>query len=591
MPDVLKRVGRFDLLRVIGRGGAAVVYLALQRDLQRHVALKELSPYHLADSTFAERFVEESRLAGAMNHPNVVTVHEFFEDAGVPYIAMEYLPHGSLRQYIGRLTTAQIVGVLEGVLAGLAHGEAHGIVHRDLKPENLLVSADGRVKIADFGVARAYSKAATRAVVTVTGTTIGTPSYMSPEQATGGELTPATDLYSLGVVAWELLAGQVPFEETDTPVAVLYRHVHEPIPSVRTVDPSIDEGIARWLERMLAKAPEDRFPSADVAWVELEDVALELLGPRWRREARITVAGQPPPTTGRTLTPAPFESDSVAAAGGGPDSGSAGGAGGEGVDGGEGVAGGEGVTGRQTGEAMQPRWGQVSETVGGPAIEPGPPGSGGGVAVADPPETTLAPRRPRERGHTTLMRIARRHRMTEAEPETRDGGLNRRLAALGMLAAVALAAVAGVLLGSPSAPIHRGPTAAQLRAREAEIAAQRVHATAVRTADESLTQIVTRLGVTRTRDLGRVLNASTPRDQTTAVSAIGRAYSSAARQVAAVSPTVAGTSTLHAALSRLASDYGRAASAGGADNGTRWNRAWTAIRADETRLGSLVARL
>lgn len=263
MPEVLRRVGRYDLLQVIGRGGAAVVYLALQRDLQRYVALKELAPYHAADMTFAERFVEESRVAGGMSHANVVTVHEFFEDGGVPYIAMEYLPHGSLRQYVGELTTAHVAGVLEGVLAGLSHGEAHGIVHRDLKPGNLLVAVDGRVKIADFGVARAYNKAATRAVVTMAGTTTGTPAYMSPEQALGTDLTPATDLYSLGVVAWEMLAGQVPFEENDTPVAVLYRHVHEPVPSVRSVAPEIDAGVADWLQRMLAKRPEDRFQSAD----------------------------------------------------------------------------------------------------------------------------------------------------------------------------------------------------------------------------------------------------------------------------------------------------------------------------------------
>src|SRR5579875_2963888 len=249
MPEVLKRVGRFDLLEVIGRGGAAVVYLALQRDLQRHVALKELSPAHVADTTFAERFVEESRLAGAMSHANVVTVHEYFEDGSVPYIAMEYLPHGSLRQYIGHLSIAQIAGVLEGVLAGLAHGEAHGIVHRDLKPENLLVALDGRVKIADFGVARAYNKIVTRAVVTTEGTTIGTPAYMSPEQAQGQELTPATDLYSLGIVAWEMLTGQIPFDGTETPVAVLYRQVHEEIPPIREVDPEIDERLAEGLER------------------------------------------------------------------------------------------------------------------------------------------------------------------------------------------------------------------------------------------------------------------------------------------------------------------------------------------------------
>lgn len=159
MPELLKRLGRYDLLEVIGRGGAAVVYLARQRDLARNVALKELAPFMATDTSFAERFVEESRLAGSMSHANVVTVHEYFEDGAVPYIAMEYLPHGSLRQYVGRLSTAQIAGVLEGVLAGLAHGETHGIVHRDLKPENLLVAVDGRVKIADFGVARAYNQA------------------------------------------------------------------------------------------------------------------------------------------------------------------------------------------------------------------------------------------------------------------------------------------------------------------------------------------------------------------------------------------------------------------------------------------------
>jgi Protein kinase domain len=305
MSDTLRTVGRYDLLEVIGRGGAAVVYLAHQRDLQRRVALKELAPLRAGDPTFAERFVAESRLAGSMNHSNVVTVYEFFDHDGVPYMAMEYLPRGSLRQYIGKLSTAQVGGVLEGVLAGLSHGERHGIVHRDLKPENLLVTDDGRVKIADFGVARAYNRAAPREAITTTGTTIGTPAYMAPEQAQGKELTPATDLYSLGVIAWEMLAGRVPFEEADTPLAVLYRHVHEPVPPIRSVAPQVDERVSDWLEQMLAKEPANRFASPDAAWEALEDVVLELLGPRWRREARLA-EGEARVDT-RPLTPARFE--------------------------------------------------------------------------------------------------------------------------------------------------------------------------------------------------------------------------------------------------------------------------------------------
>ena len=308
MEEVLKRVGRYDLLEVIGRGGAAVVYLARQRDLQRPVALKELAPYQAADTSFAGRFVEESRLAGQMNHANVVTVHEYFVEAEVPYIAMEFLPNGSLRTYIGELSLAQIAGVLEGVLAGLSHGEEHGVVHRDLKPENLLVTADGRVKIADFGVARAYNQAQTRAVVTMAGTTIGTPTYMSPEQALGNNLTASTDLYSLGVVAWELLTGRVPFEDQENPVAVLYRHVHEPVPPARDFAPDLDPRIDAWLARMLAKAPEERFQSADEAWFELEEIVLELIGPRWRREARLAVGEDHSRRDDATLTPAEFRS-------------------------------------------------------------------------------------------------------------------------------------------------------------------------------------------------------------------------------------------------------------------------------------------
>ena len=560
MPEVLKRVGRYDLLEVIGRGGAAVVYLALQRDLQRHVALKELAPFHLADSSFAERFVDESRLAGAMSHANVVTVHEYFEDGSVPYIAMEYLPHGSLRQYIGRLTTAQIAGVLEGVLAGLAHGEAHGIVHRDLKPENLLVAVDGRVKIADFGVARAYSRAATRAVVTVAGTTIGTPAYMSPEQALGTDLTTATDLYSLGVVAWEMLTGQVPFEETDTPVAVLYRHVHEEIPSVRTVAPDVDEGIARWLEKMLAKRPEDRYQSADTAWMDLEDVVLELLGPRWRREARLPVdaAG---PRAGRTLTPAPFAAKAPDPQGNPP-----------------------GPYTPPPGETPA----AIPQTVSGPVA-----GAASGPA-AEAVRPTVAPQKRRPRTNTTMFRLARRHReVDEEEPATQPDTTRRRVAVLAILAAMAAAAVAGVLVGAPGSArlAHHGPSAAQRRAAAAAAAAAAQKARATASANLKLAGIVQSLATSRTRAVTALLNAPTPQRQATDATAGARAYAAAAARARRLTGATPLAAPLAETLTRTAGAYRNWAAAARTGRARNWKSAEKHVRTDERRLQAEVVTL
>src|SRR6187549_1162278 len=185
MPDVMKTVGRYEILRDIGRGGMAIVYLARQTDLDRFVALKELGAFHASDPSFAQRFVRESRVAGSLSHPNIVTVHDYFEHDGTPYIAMEYVEGGSLRPWVGRMTLAQRSGVFEGILAALTVAESQGIVHRDLKPENVMVSSHGLVKIADFGIAKATTNLQTGGFQTATGVTIGTPNYMAPEQAMG----------------------------------------------------------------------------------------------------------------------------------------------------------------------------------------------------------------------------------------------------------------------------------------------------------------------------------------------------------------------------------------------------------------------
>lgn len=305
MPGAQRTVGRYEVVREIGRGGMAVVYLARQPDLERDVALKELASFHALETGFAERFAREARVGGSLAHPSIVTVFEAFEHGGVPYLAMEYMPRGSLRPLVGRLALPQVAGVLEGLLAGLDHASARGVVHRDLKPENVLVTGEGRVKIADFGIAKAFNRVWTAQYRTATGMTLGTPTYMAPEQAMGREVSVRTDLYAVGVIAYEQLAGRPPFHDVDEPMALLLRHVSEPVPSLAAAAPGVDPRLAEWVERLLAKDPEARPAGAQAAWEELEEIVVGLLGPLWRRDARLLA-----PAGGgesRPLTPAPFE--------------------------------------------------------------------------------------------------------------------------------------------------------------------------------------------------------------------------------------------------------------------------------------------
>jgi serine/threonine protein kinase len=276
-PPVPHTIGRYQVLRPIGWGDTASVWLARDRHLDREVALKEVTALRSIDRSKVQRFLQEVRRAGSMSHPNIVAVYDHFEAGSTPCIAMEYMPHGSLRRYPGRLDLAQCVGVLEGVLGGLALAEVRGVVHRGLKPENIMVTAEGRVKIADLGIATA-----THAVCTWAGTapprtamTEASP-YSAPEQAGSHPVGPWTDLYSVGVIARELLAGQT---ATHGPQA----------PGV-----DLDPALSRWVDDLVATDPHKRTSSAYVAWDSLEEIAIDLWGPRWRRGARITAAREQP---------------------------------------------------------------------------------------------------------------------------------------------------------------------------------------------------------------------------------------------------------------------------------------------------------
>ena len=299
-----RTVGRYEVLREVGRGGMSIVHLARQQPLERFVAVKELRSAGLSDASAARRFLRESRLAGSLSHPNIVTVHDYFEYEGIAYIAMEYLARGSLRPWVGQLSSAESVGVLMGVLSALAAAERHRIVHRDLKPENIMVTTEGTVKIADFGIARALGNALPEESATATGMTIGTPSYMAPEQALAQEIGPWTDLYSTGVIAFELLSGRLPFIEP-VPAAMLMKHINEEAPSLASVASGVEPELSEWVGTLLAKEPSERPQSALLAGEELEELALGLFGPRWRRDAAIPPDATPP--TSSFAMPSPTE--------------------------------------------------------------------------------------------------------------------------------------------------------------------------------------------------------------------------------------------------------------------------------------------
>ena len=246
-----------------------------------------------SDSTAILRFVREARLGGSLNHPNIVTVYEYFEHGGIPYIAMEFLARGPLRPLVGALTVSQVVGVLEGILSGLAHANEHGIVHRDLKPENVLRTDDGGVKIADFGIARAYDELSSTNL-TPAGEFVGAAAYVSPEQALGASATAVSDVYAVGVIAFELFTGSVPFADAGSASSLLIQKVNQRAPTLRSGRPDVDKRFADWTDRLLERDPSRRPESAKAARESLEDAAEAAIGARWHRTAAL-----PPGEPGR----------------------------------------------------------------------------------------------------------------------------------------------------------------------------------------------------------------------------------------------------------------------------------------------------
>jgi serine/threonine protein kinase len=278
-----RRIASYVLLEPLGYGGMATVYRARQESLDRTVAIKILSDNLAASSEFMERFRREARTAANLHHPNVITVHDFGEDErGVPYLVLEYVGGPTLADMMDTgLDDDRIPDLLDQMAAGLDYAHARGVIHRDIKPGNVLMTEDGRAVLADFGLAWLLQGAH----LTLTGGVIGTPEYMSPEQAAGEPIDHRSDVYALGVLLYEMLVGERPFV-ADTPIGVLLKHLQDPAPSVLIARPDLPRAVGDVLDRVLVKTPADRYSSAG----ELARAFRDAFSGRPQRPATATAA-------------------------------------------------------------------------------------------------------------------------------------------------------------------------------------------------------------------------------------------------------------------------------------------------------------
>jgi eukaryotic-like serine/threonine-protein kinase len=264
-------LGEFRLLRRLGAGGMAQVYLAEQTSLKRNVAIKVMRPDFGDDETYQKRFEHEAKAAAGLNHRNIVQVYAVGEADGVRFIAQEYVQGLNLRQYLQRKrppSTPLALRLLKHVCAALYAAHQAGIVHRDIKPENIMVTRKMVAKVTDFGLAQ-LTMAGERVNLTQMGVTMGTPLYMSPEQVNGANVDLRSDLYSLGVSFFHLLAGEPPFQ-APTHIALAYKHVNEEPPDLGQIRPDLPPSLVRIIHRLMAKKTDDRFEDARAVLAELK---------------------------------------------------------------------------------------------------------------------------------------------------------------------------------------------------------------------------------------------------------------------------------------------------------------------------------
>ena len=285
-PTTQRRIGKYIVQRELGRGGMGAVYLAEQPGLGREVAIKELILSAVADPVALKRFMQEAQVMARTSHPNLVQVHDLEQIGDANYIVLEFVRGKSLRDSLnqGVLPLPQTFAIMHGVLQALDYAHKRAIVHRDMKPENVLLSDEGDVKVADFGIARLMDDSGAGSTATKTGTTVGTPQYMSPEQVASSKVDGRSDLYSAGIMFYELVVGQPPFtaSDADGPFTLMAKHVQAPPKPPSVHRPGLDMGLEEVILKSLSKRPEERYQTGQ----EFDDAMIRIadrLTPGWQR--------------------------------------------------------------------------------------------------------------------------------------------------------------------------------------------------------------------------------------------------------------------------------------------------------------------
>ncbi|MEW5986993.1 MAG: serine/threonine-protein kinase, partial [Chloroflexota bacterium] len=298
-----KQLGPYQVVAPLGEGGMAAVYKAYQPNMGRYVALKILPRHYASDPQFVARFTQEARVIANLEHPHILPVHDFGESEGYTYLAMRLVEGGSLARLLqgAPLALTQVRQIVSQVGDALDYAHTQGVIHRDVKPSNILIDQRGNCLLSDFGIAKMLAGSSH---LTQTGAMLGTPAYMSPEQGMGQSLDGRSDLYSLGIILYQMVTGRIPYQ-AETPLAVAIKHVNDPLPPVHRFNPAVPVAVEQVILKTLAKNPADRFSSAG-EMVRALQLAVDS-----------ALAAGLPPTTPPTPPPSPpvvdYEDTEVAA--------------------------------------------------------------------------------------------------------------------------------------------------------------------------------------------------------------------------------------------------------------------------------------